>query len=72
MAAAWKTNIPSNVKFKDTGAQDDSSESEIETEPAKVFHRRISTNKEIKAAVSIHCRVHTCFVSADNTTRQCQ
>lgn len=30
----------------------DSSESDGETEPAKSFHRRISTNKEIKCAVS--------------------
>ncbi|XP_069104999.1 diacylglycerol kinase delta-like isoform X3 [Argopecten irradians] len=52
MATGWKTDIHSNVKFKDTGNQDDSSESEIETEPAKVFHRRISTKKEIKTAAS--------------------
>lgn len=30
----------------------DSSESDGETEPARSFHRRISTNKEIKCAVS--------------------
>lgn len=31
----------------------DSSESDGETEPAESFHRRISTNKEIKSSVSI-------------------
>lgn len=31
----------------------DSSESDGETEPAESFHRRISTNKEIKCSVSI-------------------
>ncbi|XP_071543284.1 diacylglycerol kinase delta isoform X2 [Panulirus ornatus] len=34
-------------------AEGDSSESEGETEPAKAFLRRISTNKEIKCSVSI-------------------
>ena len=33
-------------------AEGDSSESDGETEPAKSFHRRISTNKEIKCSVS--------------------
>jgi hypothetical protein len=31
---------------------EESSESDGETEPAKSFHRRISTNREIKCAVS--------------------
>ncbi len=35
-----------------TGGDEDS-ESECETEPAKSFHRRISTNKEIKTSVSL-------------------
>ncbi|KAK8386487.1 hypothetical protein O3P69_010841 [Scylla paramamosain] len=34
-------------------AEVDSSESDGETEPAESFHRRISTNKEIKCSVSI-------------------
>jgi len=33
-------------------SHDDSSESDNETEPARVFQRRISTNKEIRTAVS--------------------
>lgn len=32
---------------------DDSSESEGETEPAKSFHRRLSTNHEIKCSVCL-------------------
>ena len=35
-------------------ACDESSESDGETEPAKSFHRRLSTNKEIKCSVC-HC-----------------
>ncbi|XP_074657542.1 diacylglycerol kinase delta-like isoform X2 [Tubulanus polymorphus] len=35
---------------KITHSQDDSSESDGETEPAKSFHRRISTNKDLKTA----------------------
>lgn len=34
---------------------EDSSESEGETEPAKSFHRRLSTNREIKCSVC-HCK----------------
>lgn len=37
---------------------EDSSESDGETEPAKSFHRRLSTNREIKCAVSFACRVY--------------
>ena len=33
-------------------SQDDSSDSENESEPAKSFHRRMSTNREIKTTVS--------------------
>ncbi|GJQ85591.1 hypothetical protein Trydic_g20143 [Trypoxylus dichotomus] len=32
---------------------EDSSESETETEPAKSFHRRLSTNREIKCSVGL-------------------
>lgn len=32
---------------------DDSSESDGETEPAKSFHRRLSTNREIKCSVCL-------------------
>lgn len=35
------------------GGADDSSESEGETEPAKSFHRRFSTNKNIKSSASL-------------------
>lgn len=34
---------------------EESSESEGETEPAKSFHRRLSTNREIKCSVC-HCK----------------
>ena len=39
-------------KDKTKDKNDDSSESEGESEPAKSFHRRVSTNKEIKTSVS--------------------
>lgn len=32
---------------------EDSSESEAETEPAKSFHRRLSTNRDIKCSVGV-------------------
>lgn len=32
---------------------DESSESEIETEPAKIFHRRVSTKRNVNSSVSI-------------------
>ena len=43
-----------SVPGKPSGAytEVDSSESDGETEPAESFHRRISTNKEIKCSVS--------------------
>ena len=37
---------------------EDSSESDGETEPAKSFHRRLSTNREIKCAVSFVYRIY--------------
>ena len=37
---------------KEMRSQDDSSDSENEAEPAKSFHRRMSTNREIKTTVS--------------------
>jgi hypothetical protein len=42
--------VASTVGTEQTG--EDSSESDGETEPAKSFHRRLSTNREIKCAVS--------------------
>ena len=51
MATGLKVKRAPKVKTKEMPSQDDSSESEIETEPAKKFHRRISTNKEIKTSV---------------------
>lgn len=36
---------------------DESSESENETEPAKIFHRKLSTKKDVKSAVGIGMRV---------------
>lgn len=32
---------------------DESSESDNETEPAKTFHRKLSTRKDIKSAVGV-------------------
>ncbi|XP_042219115.1 diacylglycerol kinase eta-like isoform X2 [Homarus americanus] len=53
--ATGGSELHASVPGKPTGAyaEGDSSESEGETEPAKSFHRRISTNKEIKCSVSI-------------------
>lgn len=51
MATSLKGKRSSKAKTKELPSQEDSSESEIETEPAKAFHRRISTNKEIKTSV---------------------
>ncbi|XP_063428403.1 diacylglycerol kinase delta-like isoform X2 [Mytilus trossulus] len=50
MATSLKGKRTSKAKTKELPSQEDSSESEIETEPAKAFHRRISTNKEIKTS----------------------
>ncbi|XP_046342840.1 diacylglycerol kinase delta-like isoform X3 [Haliotis rufescens] len=49
MAAPRKHGYPS-VKVAEITVQDDSSDSDAETEPAKVFHRRISTNRAIKSS----------------------
>lgn len=43
----------------------DSSESDGETEPAESFHRRISTNKEIK------CSVSTAAAGSERRRRPC-
>lgn len=39
-------------EFSSVTTTEDSSDSDGEFEPAKAFHRRISTNKEIKTTVS--------------------
>ena len=44
------------ISSEQTG--EESSESDGETEPAKSFHRRLSTNREIKCSVMIDC--HFC------------
>lgn len=44
--------LASVEKLSGMASQADSSDSEGETEPAKAFHRRISTNREIKTSVS--------------------
>ncbi|CAL4066650.1 unnamed protein product, partial [Meganyctiphanes norvegica] len=44
--------VPEGGKTGEPHSEAESSESEAETEPAKAFHRRISTNKEIKCSVS--------------------
>ena len=41
-----------NRSGKEMRSHDDSSDSENEAEPAKSFHRRMSTNREIKTTVS--------------------
>lgn len=48
--------VAGTVGNEQTG--EDSSESDGETEPAKSFHRRLSTNREIKCAVSFVCRIY--------------
>lgn len=48
--------VAGTVGTEQTG--EDSSESDGETEPAKSFHRRLSTNREIKCAVSFACRIY--------------
>lgn len=47
---------------------DDSSESEAETEPAKSFHRRLSTNHEIKCSVC-QCEIAWKLVFSDPKQR---
>ncbi|PSN33987.1 hypothetical protein C0J52_22493 [Blattella germanica] len=41
---------------------EESSESDGETEPAKSFHRRLSTNREIKCAVSFNCKIYIDYI----------
>lgn len=38
---------------------DESSESEIEAEPAKIFHRRVSTKRYVNSSVRIENQVYT-------------
>ena len=53
MAASSLTGPSSSVEnLAEMQHQDESSESEPETDPTKSFHRRISTNKELKSTVS--------------------
>ena len=49
------------VSVKTCAAGEDSSESEGETEPAKSFHRRFSTNKNIKSSVNISLKAFFFF-----------
>lgn len=44
--------VSSTEKIAGEICEGESSESEAEADPGKPFHRRISTNKEIKCAVS--------------------
>jgi len=57
MASSYKQGggVARRVGTEQTG--EESSESDGETEPAKSFHRRLSTNREIKCAVSFVCRI---------------
>ncbi|XP_056006349.1 diacylglycerol kinase delta-like isoform X6 [Ostrea edulis] len=50
MAACMTEGPQKNGKHVEIAIADDSSESETEPEPAKRFHRRISTNREIKSS----------------------
>lgn len=43
---------PHEAKTSPAHPGDESSESENETEPARVFHRRVSTSKTINGSVS--------------------
>lgn len=51
MASRWKLGM-GFVKFENAQYGEESSESENETEPAKTFIRKLSTNAKIKSAVS--------------------
>ena len=51
--ARWRHGRNVCEKDVETTTHDDSSESDGETEPAKAFHRRISTNKSIKTKVGV-------------------
>ena len=51
MAASKTGDKRSMEKEKDLTSAEDSSDSESEPEPAKIFHRRISTNKDIRTSV---------------------
>ena len=51
MAASKTGDKRSIEKEKEMASADDSSDSESEPEPAKIFHRRISTNKDIRTSV---------------------
>ncbi|XP_059151965.1 diacylglycerol kinase delta-like [Physella acuta] len=53
MAASRQVIVESNEKVLDFIGQEESSDSDNETEPARIFHRRISTNKDIKTATCI-------------------
>lgn len=46
---------PGAVKAAPANPGDESSESENETEPARVFHRRVSTSKTLNGSVSFGC-----------------
>ncbi|KAI8770758.1 diacylglycerol kinase delta isoform X9, partial [Biomphalaria glabrata] len=50
MAASRQQKSVSKNKAVDFNALEESSDSDGETEPARIFHRRISTNKDIKTA----------------------
>jgi len=51
MAASRVGDKRSNEKDHESSVIDISSDSESEPEPAKIFHRRISTNKDIRTSV---------------------
>lgn len=51
MAASGGSKSAKNLDGRSPGAPEDSSESDGETEPAKSFHRRLSTNRDIKCSV---------------------
>ncbi|KAJ9585835.1 hypothetical protein L9F63_020537 [Diploptera punctata] len=49
------------ISSEQTG--EESSESDGETEPAKSFHRRLSTNREIKCSVSFNYNIYFLYRS---------
>lgn len=57
MASGYKNGGGASRTVSSEQTGEESSESDGETEPAKSFHRRLSTNREIKCAVSFVCRI---------------
>jgi hypothetical protein len=57
MASGYKHSGGISRRVGNEQAGEDSSESDGEGEPAKSFHRRLSTSRQIKCAVSFVCSI---------------